>query len=144
MKEGEKQQSMSSGSLEDGVVKRVFILGSESLFAQGVEILLRRDQDLQLVGEETELNRAVGRIEELRPDVVVVEEESSERTSANLVARILDKVPDARIVELRLTDDTIRIYRGEQIIAREFGDLVQAIKTDQDIADSIDGRKRGE
>lgn len=111
-------------------MKRIFVLANQSLFSRGVEILLRQDKDIQLVGEETEGDRAIERIKALCPDVVLLEQESPARDPAPVVMRILNELPNAKIVGVHLADNTIRVYRGEQRIARAIGDLLEVIKND--------------
>ncbi len=106
------------------------MLSSQSLFGRGVEILLRQDQDVELVGEETNAEQAIERIKELCPDVVLVEQNLTEDEPGSLVMRILSATPSAKIVALNLADNTIRAYHGEQKIPREIGDLLQVIKDD--------------
>lgn len=116
--------------VETRIVKRIFMLSSQSLFSQGVEILLRQDEGMELVGEETDVDRAIERIKELCPEVVLLEQDSPEYDPGPVVMRILKETPGTKIVGLNLADNTIRVYRGEQRIPREIGDLLQVIKND--------------
>ena len=109
-------------------MKRIFVLSSQSLFIRGVEILLRQDTGMELIGEETDVDRAIARIKALCPDVVLVEQEPPARDPVPVVMRILDELPGAKIVGLNLSDNTVRVYQGEQRIARDIGDLVQVIE----------------
>jgi DNA-binding NarL/FixJ family response regulator len=111
-------------------VKRIFLLSNQSLLSQGVEILLRQDQGVELVGEETEVERAIERIQALDPDVVLVEQEPPAGDPAAVIMRILNAVPNTKIVGVHLADNTIRVYRGERRTVRAIGDLLQVIKDD--------------
>ena len=71
-------------------MKRIFVLANQSLFSRGVEILLRQDKDMELVGAETDVDRAIERIKALCPDVVLLEQEPPARDPAPVVMRILD------------------------------------------------------
>lgn len=110
-------------------VKRVFVLSSQSLFSQGVEILLRRDNGIEFIGEETDVERAIPCIRDLQPDVVLLVYGAAECDPGSIITRILKETPSAKIVGLNLTDKTIRSYWGEQRIADDIGDLLQVIKT---------------
>jgi DNA-binding NarL/FixJ family response regulator len=110
-------------------VKRIFVLSSRSLFSQGLEILLRQDKGVELVGEETDVDRAIEGIRELSPDVVLLEQDS-DGDPGPVVMRVLRETPSTKVVGLNLADNTIRVYRGEQRIPREIGDLLQVIKND--------------
>ena len=54
-------------------MKRIFMLSSHPLFSQGVESLLRRETGLEIVGRETDVDKAMERIKELRPNVVILD-----------------------------------------------------------------------
>lgn len=111
-------------------MKRIFMLSTQSLFGLGVEILLRQDADMQLIGAETDIDRAIERIQVLCPDVILLDQDSAERDLETTVMRILKVMPSIKVVGLSLTDNTIHVYRGEQVIPREIGDLLQLIKND--------------
>jgi len=109
-------------------MKRIFMLSSHPLFSQGVESLLRQETGLEIVGREADADKALERIKELRPDVVVLD-------SADLcdpmpvVMRIFREGVGAKIIGLNIQDDTICIYRGEQRVVKGVEDLVEAIST---------------
>ena len=103
-------------------MKRVFILSSHSLFSQGVENLLRRETGLEIVGRETDEEKAIERIKELRPDVVILDSDDP------AVIRILREQLGSKVIGLNLQDNTICIYRGEQRVVKEVKDLVEAIE----------------
>ncbi|MCL4488791.1 MAG: hypothetical protein M1570_11770 [Chloroflexi bacterium] len=52
--------------------------------------------------------------------------------------RILKESQGAKSVGFNLADNTIRVVRGEQRIAREIDDLLQAIKNDPGRSESAD------
>ncbi len=85
---------------------------------------------MELVGEETEVERAIERIKELAPEVVLLEQDALRSDPGPVVMRILEEMPSTKIVGLNLADNTIRVYRGEQRVPREIGDLLEVIKND--------------
>jgi DNA-binding NarL/FixJ family response regulator len=109
-------------------VKRIFILSSHPLFGQGVESLLRQEAGLDIVGRETDVDNAMERINELQPDVVILDcpEPGCDPTLA--VMRILSEWVGIKVIGLNLQDNTMCIYRGEQRVVREVKDLVEAIE----------------
>ena len=112
---------------ETGVMKRVFMLSSHSLFGQGVESLLCQEAGLEIVGRETDADKAIGRIKELRPDVVIVDSGDPTCDPAPVVMRIL-REGGIKIIGLDLQDNTLCIYRGEQRVVKCIEDLVEAIE----------------
>jgi TorA maturation chaperone TorD len=108
-------------------MKRVFLLASHPLFGQGVESLLRQETGLEIVGCDTDVDQAVKRIKELRPDVVIVDSDDPAVDLTPGVMCILRERSGAKVIGLNLRDNTICIYRGEQRVIKEVEDLVKAI-----------------
>ena len=104
-------------------MKRVFILSSHPLFSQGVESLLRQEPGVDIVGRETDVDKAIERIKELQPDVVILD--NGDPTPE--VMCILREGVGTKVIGLNLQDNTICIYRGEQRVVKEVEDLVEAI-----------------
>jgi AmiR/NasT family two-component response regulator len=113
---------------EAGVIMRVLIVSSHPLFSQGVESLLRREVQLDIVGREMDVDKAVERIKELRPDVVIVDSGHPACDLTPAVMRILREGVGAKVIGLNLQDNTMCIYRGEQRMVKEVKDLVEAIE----------------
>jgi len=109
-------------------MKRVFMFSSHSLFSRGVESLLRRETGLEVVGWEADVDKAVERIKELQPDVVIVDRGDPGCDPTLAVMRILRQGVVAKVIGLNLQDNTIRIYRGEQRVVKEMQDLIEAIE----------------
>jgi DNA-binding NarL/FixJ family response regulator len=109
-------------------MKRVIILLSYPLFGQGVESLLRRETGLEVVGRETDANKVIERMTELRPDVVIVDSADPECDPVSVVMRILRERVGTRVVTLNLQDNTMCVYRGEQRVVTQVQDLLEAIE----------------
>jgi len=83
---------------------------------------------LEIVGRETDIDKAIERIRELRPDVVIVDSGDPAGDPTIAVMRILREGVGAKVIGLNLQDNTICIYRGEQRVVKEVKDLVEAIE----------------
>ncbi|CAG0945650.1 hypothetical protein ANRL1_02483 [Anaerolineae bacterium] len=105
-------------------MKRVFLLAGNPLFHRGIQTLLARRCDVELVGAETDVERAIARIRELEPDVVILEDGSHEGHS--IITRIL--ATGAKIVSLNFRENSISIYHGEQRTVHAVDDLFDAIE----------------
>ena len=116
------------GQKEAGAMKSIFVLSSHPLFGQGVEILLRQEAGLDIVGRETDVDRAMERIKELQPDVVIVDSGYPACDPTPAVTRILREGLGIKVIGLNLQNNTLCIYRGEQRVVKEVGDLVAAIE----------------
>jgi DNA-binding NarL/FixJ family response regulator len=108
-------------------MKRIFILTSHPLFSIGVETLLQDDAGLELVGRETDPDRAIERIKELKPDVVILDTEQATCNSEPVLMRIFQEQLGIHVIELNLQNNRICIYHEEQRIIRQVEDLRQAI-----------------
>jgi chemotaxis response regulator CheB len=113
-----------------GEMKRIFMLTCPTLFSQGVEAVLRQSSDVEIVGHEADVDTALARIKELRPDVVIVDNGLAARTDWTLVMRILQEQTGAKIVGLSLHDNSFSIYRGEQRELFSIEDLTREIERD--------------
>lgn len=111
-------------------MKRIFLLSSHPLFGQGVESLLRRETGFDIVGLETDIDRAVARIKRLRPDAVVVDSNGAIPDPALVVMRILREGLETRVIGVNLWDNVVCVYHGQQQLLKEVQDLVQAIRGD--------------
>ncbi len=81
-----------------------------------------------LVGCETDVDRAVQRIRETCPDVIIVEAGSTEQRLDPVLVRLLEENLAIKIVGLNLTDNTMRIYQGEHRTVRQVQDFMLAIR----------------
>jgi len=112
---------------EARAMRRVFILSSHPLFGQGVESLLRQEARLEIVGQETDVDKALERIKELQPNVVILDCAEPRCDPMLAVMRILKEGLETKVIGLNLQDNTMYIYRGEQRVVKEVKDLMEAI-----------------
>ncbi len=113
---------------EAGAMKRIFILSSHLLFGRGVESLLHQETGLEIVGRETDVDKAIERIKELQPDVVIVDSADPAGDPTPAVMRILREEVGTKVIGLNLQDNIVCIYRGEQRVIQGVKDLVEAIE----------------
>jgi DNA-binding NarL/FixJ family response regulator len=109
-------------------MRRIFILSSHPLFSQGVENLLRRESRLEVVGREVDVDKAMERIKELQPDVVILDGGDPAYNLTIEVMHILREGAGTKVIGLNLQDNKMFIYRGEQRVVKEVADLVEAIE----------------
>jgi len=112
-----------------GAMVRVFILSAHPLFGQGVESLLRLETGLEIAGRETDVDKAIGRIRELRPDAVILDNSSPVCLLTPTVVDIFAACPGVRVVGLNLENNTACIYSGEQRVVESAEDFFEAIKS---------------
>jgi hypothetical protein len=109
-------------------MNRVFIYSSHSLFSQGIKNLLDAQPELDVIGWETNVDKAVKCIQEIQPDAILV---VTKGTSLDLQAeeqRFLRAGRKIKILELNLEDNNMCVYCGNQLTIREISDLVKVIE----------------
>jgi putative dimethyl sulfoxide reductase chaperone len=104
------------------------MLSSQIMFSEGIETLLLDRSGFQIVGHETDADRAIEAIRILQPDVVIMDCKDLDLASAATVASIMNEAPNTKIIALNLTDDRIRVYRSEQRAGRSSIDLLEALE----------------
>jgi hypothetical protein len=105
---------------------RVFILATQSLFAQGVQSLLSEQPGIEVVGVATAGPDALMQTQTAAPDVVIIE--ATGEKQRRLVARVLESVPNARVVGLTLEDNRIHTYYQQMKQGRCVEDLLEVIR----------------
>lgn len=113
-------------------MKRIFMVFEHEPFGDAVEGLLRQRSDLEIVGRGCDPEEAIARIRELRPDVIILDNDDPAGQLSSLVARILGDRMGVRVIGLNLQDNannTICTYHGEQRIVHEAQDLVEIIES---------------
>ncbi len=109
-------------------MKRIYMLSSQPMFSRGVETLLRKEPGLEIVGWESDVDRAVEQIQKLQPDVVILDTRDQDSGQAQMVMRILCGRPGTTVITLNLENNRLCIYRGEEREAIRIQDLYAAIE----------------
>ncbi|HEX9015764.1 MAG TPA: hypothetical protein VF960_07145 [Chloroflexota bacterium] len=109
---------------------RVFILYSHSLFARGVQSLLAREQEVDVVGVEKDDPAALEQIKALGPDVILVDSTARHDERCLTISEIFRESPGARVISLNLQEDGVDIYDKHRIVACGPIELVRAIRRD--------------
>lgn len=89
---------------------RILIVDDQELFRRGLVLLLDTEPDLEVVGEASDGNHAVGLAASTAPDVVLLDVRMPEYTGLQACAAIKDVVPSARILMLTASDDEADLY----------------------------------
>jgi DNA-binding NarL/FixJ family response regulator len=104
----------------------VFILYENTLFARGLERLLRLE-GIKVVGIAMREKQALDRIRKLEPDVVIAEVASKKPESGFLLDRLSRELPRVAVVRVSLDDNRATLYTGHRWTANTADDLVKGI-----------------
>ena len=114
----------------DSNMKHIFILSSHPLFSVGVETLLQDETGLELVGRETIPDRAIERIKELKPDIVILDSDYVACNADPILLRIFQEQLGIQVIGMNLQDNRICIYHEEQRIVQSVDDLKNILNTE--------------
>lgn len=92
---------------------KVVILYSQSLFAAGIESRLRHVEGLAVIRVDASEAEALQKINEVMPDVVIVDGHDRNPTCEAVIPRVLSQDNAARVISLNLNSKEISIYRRE-------------------------------
>ena len=107
---------------------RVFILYRHGLFARGVQSLLAREEEVDVVGMEKDDPQVIGRLKELSPDVILVDSGARPEDSCLTLSEIFRELPEARVIRLDLQENGVDIYDRQRIAGCGPEELVHAIR----------------
>ncbi|MBL8076906.1 MAG: hypothetical protein JNM55_03005 [Anaerolineales bacterium] len=109
---------------------RVLLISSQHLFGESMEMILRAEKDIELVGPwnlgEQDICR---RVLEVKPSVVVIaDEDSQSEIAAELSKSIIEQNSELSVIRAGLSENVFRIVSTHTLPAR--GDnLLETIRT---------------
>lgn len=117
--------------------KRVLLLCAEPLLSESLENLLGGLEDVRLIGPCELDKRALGRIAEHKPDVVLVADGRDPSYKVHLLlTRVLEKYPGLPVIHSTLSHNRVSIFTSQVLPARA-AELIDAIRR-------LPVRKKGE
>ncbi len=108
-------------------MQTVFILYDHSLFARGLEKLLREGGEVKVMGVEALGEQAFSHIRELKPDVIIMEADEGESEPEMLLFRFLKDRPEARLIRLNPENNSCILYSGWRRTANTVEDLLKCV-----------------
>jgi DNA-binding NarL/FixJ family response regulator len=108
--------------------KSVFIVSSYRMFGLGLESMLGQNETIEIVGQEATIDRAIEQIDQLAPDVVILDGDEPPYDSVAIILAILKAQSISKIIGLNLQNNNLRIFEARQWVARSVEDLVAAIQ----------------
>lgn len=108
--------------------RRILVLYSKSLLAQGVANLLKRDEGLEVIGIDLEKNGSMSNINELRPEAVIIDGDDIPAGSGALILQVLRGNPSVKVLCISVNGSNVDIYRKSQVCITRADELVAAIR----------------
>ncbi len=120
---------------------RVMIVDDHAMVAEGIEAILETYEDIEVVGTLSNGREAVDRVEDLKPDVVLLDLNMPGVTGLTATEMILERQPDMRILILSMHDSPEYISTALSHGAR--GYILKDVPTEE-IKTAIDSVMAGE
>jgi len=113
---------------------KVLVVDDHALFRRGLQMVLKGEDDIEVVGEAADGNEAVEKAQETMPDVILMDVRMPHRSGIEATQQIKDLLPHVKILMLTISDEEADLY--EAIKAGASGYLLKEISIDE-VADAI-------
>jgi two-component system nitrate/nitrite response regulator NarL len=120
---------------------RILVVDDHTLFRRGLTALLHRDPQFEVVGDARDAGEAQRRAQELKPDVILLDNHLPGVTGVDALPALREAVPAARVLMLTVSEDE-RDLAGA-LRAGASGYLLKTIEGDA-LAAAIRRAMRGE
>jgi two-component system NarL family response regulator len=90
----------------------VLVADDHALYRRGLEMVLGQEEGIEIVGEASDGAEAIRRVEELLPDVVLMDIRMPRRSGIEACTAIKDVVPSTKIVILTISDEESDLYEA--------------------------------
>jgi DNA-binding NarL/FixJ family response regulator len=114
---------------------RVLIADDHAIVREGIRMILDSHEDIEVVGEAADGRETIGRVEELRPDVVLMDIAMPGLGGLEATLEIVKAHPESKVLVLTQYDDNEYIFRflkagaAGYVLKKTVGsDLVSAIR----------------
>jgi cytochrome c oxidase subunit 2 len=119
-------------------LRRVLIASSHPLFGQGLRSLLkeRKDIDVQVVGMVSNLEEAISALEELNPDMIIVDYDDEKLNREDFLVRFVEGEKKLRVVLLSLqSSEEALVYDRRTLAASDIDEWLKYDNHVQEIGD---------
>ncbi len=119
---------------------RVLLISSQQLFSESIEMVLRAEKEVDLIGPWNLSDRDIcERLAEISPSVIVIADENLQsEIAAELTKSIIEQHPEVSVIRTALNQNVFRIFfthtlpaRGENLLETIRGCISPAQKTDE-------------
>jgi DNA-binding NarL/FixJ family response regulator len=110
------------------VSARVLVVDDHQLFREGVVATIGQEPDFEVVGQAASLDDALAQAQELLPDLVLLDLYMPGGSGLEALPALREKLPDARIVMLTVSEDPEAVMQAIRDGAR--GYLVKGIRAE--------------
>lgn len=110
----------------------VFVVSSHLMFAYGLNSLLRQETQLEVLGQESEIDQAIKQIKMLQPDVVILDSSGPAYNKNSGILHILEVSPDSKVVNVNLYSNKLAVYEVRHRMVENLSDLFDVFENRSD------------
>jgi DNA-binding NarL/FixJ family response regulator len=108
-------------------MRRVLVSENQRLLGAGLENLLRREDDLLVMGVALESQEALRQaIDRSQPDVVVLDGATIDAVG---LLELLENYPKLRVVLVSADGSLVRTYKAQQVVVTRATELVDLVRS---------------
>ena len=106
---------------------RVLIVDDHQVVREGLQHMLKLEEDIQVVGEATNMEEALTQAELLSPDIVLMDIKMPEKDGIEATRRLKERQPACKVIMLTLYEE----YLTQAIEAGAEGYLLKDVKREE-------------
>lgn len=99
---------MEKNSQDDKI--RVCVVDDHAILRQGIEALISKESDIEMVGQASNGHEAIGLVQEKKPDILILDIAMPKLNGIEVSKRIKKKFPKTKIIILSMYDNQEYIY----------------------------------
>ena len=103
---------------------QILLVDDHQVVRDGLQHMLGREEDMEVVGQGANSKEALSQVEELSPNIVLMDIKMPDVDGIELTRRLLEKQPSCKVIMMTLYDE----YLSEAIDAGAAGYLLKDIK----------------
>jgi hypothetical protein len=113
-------------------MKKVVVLTGNSLLAQGMVSRLRQySRLLELLEVDLATPNSLRQVSEFQPEIIIFDESDFTDSRQTLFVNLLNTIPDAILVELRMENPNVQMIQSVRYTASSADELVQLFKSSE-------------
>jgi DNA-binding NarL/FixJ family response regulator len=93
-------------------VIKVLLVDDQTLIRQGIRLLLEIEADIQVVGQAANGREALQQVENLHPDVVLMDVRMPEMDGVTATRMLSDRFPEVKVIILTTFEDDETVFEG--------------------------------
>ena len=93
---------------------KILLIDDHHIFREGVKKIIEMEEDLMVVGEGSDGEEALALVEELHPDVVLMDINMPKMNGVEATAAIFERSPNSKVIILSIHDEEAYVYKTLQ------------------------------